>query len=592
MPPIPESTDLLQTIDKIVKESKAVIFSCSSDPLCIQTKELLDGFGEPYVAIDLDGEEYGSALQEALSQKTGVSGVPQLFIDGDFVGAGEDIAVAHRKGKLGQLLSGACCYDYDLVVIGGGSGGLAASKEAARLGKKVAVCDFVKPTPVGTSWGLGGTCVNVGCIPKKLMHRAALLGQNIEDATKFGWDIPVVKFQWEVMVGNVRDYIASLNWKYRISLRENKVDYLNAFAVFEGPHKLKVTDKKGKEKFITSSEFILAMGERPKYPDIPGAREFAITSDDLFFLPYCPGKTLVVGASYVALECAGFLRGIGMDVTVMVRSILLRGFDQDMAEKIGDYMAKEGIKFLRPCIPTRVEMIEEGTPGKLRVTAVMDGTEVVDEYNTVLFAVGRESCTQGLGLEKVGVVVNPKNKKVPAINEQTNVEHIYAIGDVLEGRPELTPVAIQAGTLLARRLYGGANTQCDYTNVPTTVFTPIEYGCIGYSEEDAISKFGEENIEIFHANFTPLEWTLPKRGTDLAYLKVVCLIPEQDRIVGFHYLGPDAGEVTQGFATAIKLGATKSDLDATIGIHPTCAELFTTLTVTKRSGSDTKQGGC
>lgn len=205
---------------------------------------------------------------------------------------------------------------------------------------------------------------------------------------------------------------------------------------------------------------------------------------------------------------------------------------------------------------------------------------------------GREPCTSGLGLAEAGVRANPKTGKLPTVNEQTNVPHIYAVGDVLEGRPELTPVAIQAGILLARRLYDGSDVQCDYTNVPTTVFTPIEYGCIGYSEADAIAKFGEDNIEVFHANFTPLEWTLPKRGTDAGYLKIVCLIPERNRILGFHYLGPNAGEVTQGFATAMKLNATKADLDATIGIHPTCAELFTTLTVSKRSGGSTTAGGC
>lgn len=592
MPPIHNGTDVRDTIEKIIKGNKVVIFSASGDPACAQTKEIFSSLNEPYLAIEVDEEEYGPSVQEALTEKTGLAGVPQVFVGGELIGGSDDTAAAHSAGTLGQLLSTGDAYDYDLVVIGGGSGGLAASKEAAKFGKRVAVCDFVKPTPKGTSWGLGGTCVNVGCIPKKLMHQAALLGQGIKDSTNFGWQTQDVQFKWDTMRGNVRDYIASLNWKYRVSLREAKVDYLNAYAQFVDPHKLKLTDKKGKEKFITSHSFLLAMGERPRYPDIPGAKEYAITSDDLFFHPHCPGKTLVVGASYVALECAGFLRGIGLDVTVMVRSILLRGFDQDMAERIGDYMAAEGVRFFRPCVPTKLELVEQGSPGRVRVYANADGAEIVEEFNTVLFAVGREPCTHSLGLAEAGVRVNPKTGKLPTVNEQTNVPHIYAVGDVLEGRPELTPVAIQAGILLARRLYDGSNVQCDYTNVPTTVFTPIEYGCIGYSEADAIAKFGEDNIEVFHANFTPLEWTLPKRGTDAGYLKIVCLIPERNRILGFHYLGPNAGEVTQGFATAMKLNATKDDLDATIGIHPTCAELFTTLTVSKRSGGSTTAGGC
>ncbi|KAL1435698.1 hypothetical protein MTO96_010484 [Rhipicephalus appendiculatus] len=573
MPPIHNGTDPKDTIEKIIKGNKVVIFSASGDPTCAQTKEIFTSLNEPYVSIEVDDEGYGPPIQEALSQRTGLSGVPQVFVGGELLGGSEDTASALKKGTLGQLLTTGISYDYDLVVIGGGSGGLAASKEAAKLGKKVAVCDFVKPTPKGTTWGLGGTCVNVGCIPKKLMHNAALLGQGIHDSKSFGWEMQDVKFKWETMRGNIRDYIASLNWKYRVSLREAGVDYMNAYAHFMDPHKLKLTDKKGGEKFITSRDFLLAMGERPRYPDIPGAREHAISSDDLFFLPHCPGKTLVVGASYVALECAGFLRAIGFDVTVMVRSILLRGFDQDMAERIGKYMEEEGIRFIRPCVPTKLELIEEGSPGKIRVTANANGTEVVEEFNTVLFAVGARA-------------VHAQPRTGGGWSEREPQEWQAT------GAPELTPVAIQAGILLARRLYGGSDVQCDYTNVPTTVFTPIEYGCIGYSEENAIAKFGEENIEVFHTSFTPLEWTLPKRGADAGYLKIVCLIPENNRILGFHYLGPNAGEVTQGFATAMKLNATKADLDATIGIHPTCAELFTTLTVSKRSGASTKQGGC
>ena len=232
-------------------------------------------------------------------------------------------------------------YDYDIIVIGGGSGGLAASKEAARLGKKVAVCDFVKPSPAGTSWGLGGTCVNVGCIPKKLMHQAALLGEALQDAKSFGWEIQeeVMNHNWTKMVEEVQNHIGSLNWGYRVDLREKKVIYLNEYAQFVDNHKLTTTDKKGQEKTITAEKFILATGGRPRYPDIPGV-EFGISSDDIFSLPHSPGKTLLVGASYIALECAGFLAALGCDTSVMVRSILLRGFDQQMASKIGEYMER------------------------------------------------------------------------------------------------------------------------------------------------------------------------------------------------------------------------------------------------------------
>ena len=363
-------------------------------------------------------------------------------------------------------------FDYDIIVIGGGSGGLSASKEAAMLGKKVAVCDFVKPSPAGSSWGLGGTCVNVGCIPKKLMHQAALLGEAVRDAKSFGWgvDRAQVNHDWAAMVTEIQNHISGLNWGYRVALREKQVTYLNAYAEFVDKNTLKVTDQKGKERVVTAAQFILATGGRPRYPDIPGVR-LGISSDDIFSLPHSPGKTLLVGASYIALECAGFLTGLGCSATVMVRSILLRGFDQQMAGKIGEYMEEHGVNFVRECVPTKIEKVEEGTPGKLKVTAVYnDGTEFVEEFNTVIFAIGRDACTANMGLETVGVALNPKNGKVLHNElERTSVDNIYAVGDVLDGKPELQPTAVQAGKLLARRLAGTSEVTTDYVNVCTTV---------------------------------------------------------------------------------------------------------------------------
>uniref|UniRef100_A0A8C6UJ69 thioredoxin-disulfide reductase (NADPH) n=1 Tax=Neogobius melanostomus TaxID=47308 RepID=A0A8C6UJ69_9GOBI len=462
---------------------------------------------------------------------------------------------AHKDGSLQQLLSGEKeNYDYDLIVIGGGSGGLACSKEAAGLGKKVMVLDYVVPTPKGTTWGLGGTCVNVGCIPKKLMHQTALLSTALKDARKFGWEFD------EKGEGST-------------GLRS----YVNAYAEFVEPHKIKATNKRGKETFYTSERFVLATGERPRYLGIPGDKEYCITSDDLFYLPHCPGKTLVIGASYVALECGGFLAGLGLDVTVMVRSILLRGFDQDMANRAGEYMEGHGVKFLRQYVPTKIEELEAGTPGRLKVTAKSTETDEIfeGEYNTVLIAVGRDACTDKIGLDKAGVKVNAKNGKIPVNDEeQTNVPHIHAIGDILEGKWELTPVAIQAGKLLARRLYAGSKLKCDYVNVPTTVFTPLEYGSCGLSEERALELYGEENLEIYHSQFWPLEFTVPGRDNNKSYAKIICNKLDNERVIGFHYLGPNAGEVTQGFGAAIKCGVTKELLDVTIGIHPTCAEVI------------------
>ncbi|XP_067855450.1 thioredoxin reductase 1, cytoplasmic-like [Heptranchias perlo] len=487
-------------------------------------------------------------------------------------------------------------YDYDLIVIGGGSGGLAASKEAAKYGKKVLVLDYVTPTPLGTTWGLGGTCVNVGCIPKKLMHQAALLHQSLQDARQFGWTFEEqVHHDWAKMKEAIHNYIGSLNWGYRVALRDNDVTYVNAYGEFVGPHKIKATNKKGKETFYTAKTFIVATGERPRYLGVPGDKEHCITSDDLFSLPYCPGKTLVVGASYVALECAGFLAGLGLDVTVMVRSILLRGFDQQMANQIGDHMESHGVKLIRQFVPSKIEQIEPGAPGKLKVTAqsASSSETIEEEYNTVLLAVGRDACTKNIGLEKLGVKVNEKSGKIPVNEvEQTNVPYIYAIGDILDGKLQLTPVAIQAGRLLARRLYGGSAVKCDYVNVPTTVFTPLEYGACGYSEERALETYGKENVEVYHGYFWPLEWTIPSRDNNQCYAKVICNKQDHNRVIGFHVLSPNAGEITQGFAAAIKCGMTKEQLDSTIGIHPVCAEIFTTLSITKQSGGNVQQSAC
>uniref|UniRef100_A0A7S2NDE8 thioredoxin-disulfide reductase (NADPH) n=1 Tax=Haptolina brevifila TaxID=156173 RepID=A0A7S2NDE8_9EUKA len=488
---------------------------------------------------------------------------------------------------------------YDLLVIGGGSGGLQCSKVAAKLGKKVACCDFVKPSPAGTTWGLGGTCVNVGCIPKKLMHQAALHGKAIKDSKSFGWDTAdQVKHSWTEMVTNVQMHVKSLNFGYRADLMSNQVKYLNAFATFLDPHTVQAVDKKGKITHVTADQFVVCTGGRPRYPDIPGAKEHCITSDDVFALKSAPGKTLVVGASYVALECAGFIHGVGFETQVMMRSIPLRGFDQQMAGIIKNDMAKEGINFIEGAVPTSVEKLENGM--KKVHWQYKDGSVGSDEYDTVMFAVGRDVCTGGMGLDKAGVQVNPKTGKIPTVNEQTNVPHIYAIGDVIDGDAlsppsaltELTPVAIQAGKLLAQRLYGGDSAQMNYQNVPTTVYTPLEYGAIGYSEEDAEKKFGSGRIEVYHTYFTPLELTLPHRGENACYAKLICDKEDSERVLGLHVCGPSAGEMTQGFAVAIKLGATKADFDDTVGIHPTNAEQFTTIHVTKSSGASAETTGC
>jgi thioredoxin reductase (NADPH) len=399
-----------------------------------------------------------------------------------------------------------------------------------------------------------------------------------------------VNFSWEKLVTAVQDHIGSLNWSYRVALKDKNVDYQNSYATFIDPHTIKATTKRGKSTTYTSKYFVIATGGRPKYPDIPGAKEYCITSDDIFSMQTAPGKTLIVGASYIALECAGFLHGLGFDATVMVRSIFLRGFDQQMANKVADHMLAEGVKFIREAVPTKIEKLDDG---KLVVTYSGPNGEQDEIFDTVMFATGRDVCTTEIGLDKAGVEIDKRSLKVFTNDaDQTNVPHIFAIGDILLNKPELTPMAIQSGQLLAARLFGGATELADYNNVATTVFTPMEYGCVGLSEEAAVEKFGEDDVEIFHGNFTPLQFTVPHRDANTCYAKMICVKSQDNRLVGFHLFSPDAGEITQGFAVAFKLGARVNHIHRLVGIHPTSAEAFTTLTITKSSGEDINAKGC
>ncbi|GAB5367395.1 hypothetical protein AAMO2058_001226500 [Amorphochlora amoebiformis] len=486
-------------------------------------------------------------------------------------------------------------YDYDLFIIGGGSGGLACSKAAAEAGVKVAVADFVRPSPSGTTWGLGGTCVNVGCIPKKLCHTAALLGESLHDARKYGWKVDEkTPHIWETLITNVQKHIESLNEGYEDQLKDKNVEYINAFASFVNPHAVQLKYGWGKDAKVetkTARRFVIACGGRPRYPEGPGLQEYSISSDDIFSMKKPPGKTLVIGASYVALECAGFIAGLGYDVTVMVRSIFLRGFDQQMANKIGDYMETHNTKFLRGFTPTKCEKLSNG---KLKVTYEPKGGGKAEEMvvDTLLMAIGRVPETKLLNIDKLGVKLDKGGKILTAPNEQSSVPHIYAIGDVASDKLELTPVAIQAGKLLAARLFKRSQTLMNYHLVPTTVFTPLEYGAIGLAEEDAKKTYGEENIEVYHATYRPLEMFVAERMQTDCYVKLVCNKLKSEAVVGFHILGPHAGEVTQGFAVAMRKGATKEDFDMTVGIHPTVAEELTTLDITKSSGVSAMKSGC
>jgi len=507
-------------------------------------------------------------------------------------------------------------FDYDFLVIGGGSGGLACAKEASKLGARVCLCDFVTPSPAGTRWGLGGTCVNVGCIPKKLMHRAALLHEDAKELPFFGWEAaggvagpageppsPDLSLRWSQLVSNVQDHIAGLNYGYKGELTDHTITYRNAKAALTGtPHEVRLTDKQGKVSTVTAARVVVAVGGRPRALACPGA-ELAISSDDIFQLKSAPGNTLIVGAGYIALETAGFLAGLGFQVTLMVRSILLRGFDRECVVMIEKDLVRRGVTILPQSTPVSVEEVPADadaasassaappTPRRRVTWRGEDGTETTAEFDTVFAAIGRNPDTRALGLDAAGVETS-RSGKVVCTDEQSSVPHVFAIGDVVEGRPELTPVAIQAGRLLARRLFGGSTIGFDYRCIATTVFTPLEYGVIGMAEEEAEEALGADNVDAYLSKYKPLEWTLNYyRDKEVSFAKVVVDLRD-DRIVGLHYLGPNAGEVTQGFAAAMRMGLTLTALRDTVGIHPTTAEEFTMLEVSRSSGAPIEKGSC
>ncbi|KAI0989440.1 hypothetical protein GJ496_009548 [Pomphorhynchus laevis] len=622
------NSKIADRIEALIEEHPIFIFGKSFCPYCKKVEALFKSLGKKYGLLDLDLDPDGKAIQDELIIKTAQRTVPNVFIRNLHIGGCDRLTTLVKSGKLDSLLDSKppvqfmvgdvkteqlpdTSNEYDLIIIGGGSGGNACVKEAANLGAKVCVLDFVKPTPMGTTWGYGGTCVNVGCIPKKLMHQAALIGEYIKDAESFGYEIDhsKVNFDWAKLVSAISDHIHSLNFNYRLKLRAAKVTYMNAFAEFIDPFRLKCVDKKGAVSVIAGKKFVIACGGRPNYPGIPGDKEYCITSDDLFWLPYHPGKTLIVGASYIALECAGFLKELGCDVTLMVRSIFLRGFDQDMAERLGSYIERLGVKIIRTCVPEKVECITPGKPGELRVHfKYLETNEIKsDQFNTVIFAIGRQPCLKDLHLERSGVQVSPLSHKVITMNEKSSVDHIYALGDcahenrqMLSKPLELTPVAIKSGLAIAKRLFGSQPSfKVDYSFIPTVVFTPLEYGTVGLSEDDARALY-KDRIEIYHSEVLPFEWIIPHRDADSCYMKLIALKdedetktgPEHELIVGFHYLGPHAGELTQGFALALKKNSTKADFDNVIGIHPTTAESFTKLSITKSSGEQISASGC
>lgn len=481
--------------------------------------------------------------------------------------------------------------EFDLVIIGGGSGGLAMARESSKLGINICIFDYVEPSPYGTKWGLGGTCVNVGCIPKKLMHKASLLGEEYNYMEKYGWKTKdEITNNWNVLKNNINDYISSLNWSYRSGLKKMGVTYINKKVQFNSDKNIIYTTKNGVKIRVIGKYYVIATGGRPNIPDIPG-KELGITSDDIFKLDNAPGDTLVIGGSYVALECAGFLSGLGHKTDIMIRTIPLRGFDQDMANKIVNSMKKQkNLNFIYQNIPVRLEKKND----KIVVYYKNNNTGEVNSsiYQTVLFAIGRKINTKELKLDNLDFIENGKVKVDE--NYQTNIDNIFCIGDAVENSLELTPIAIKEAELLTKFLFIEKkliSIDSIEKYVATTVFTPLEYSFVGLSYEKSMELYSNKEIEIYHSYFTPLENEITETNKNNCYCKII-VHKESDKILGIHLLSPNSGEIIQGFSILVYLGITKKKLDSIVGIHPTIAEIIFNLKTTLSSGLDAKKNGC
>lgn len=443
-------------------------------------------------------------------------------------------------------------FDFDLLVIGAGSGGVRASRMAAQYGARVAVAE---------ERYLGGTCVNVGCIPKKLFVYAAHVAEELAHAAGYGWEVPTARFDWRRLLENKDAEIDRLNGIYADLLDRAGVTRIEGRARFVDPHTLEVGERR-----ITADQVLVATGGWPEVPEIPG-RELAITSNEAFFLERLPERVVVVGGGYIGVEFAGIFHQMGAQVTQLYRGpLFLRGFDDDVREHVADELRKKGID-LR--FETNVTRLERGKDGRIRAHLTDGG---VLEADQVLFATGRRPLTADLDLEAAGVKTDARGAIPVDPCSRTNVPHIWAVGDVTD-RIQLTPVAIHEAMAFARTVFGGEPTPPDHQDVASCVFSQPPIGTVGLTEAEARERFGR--VDVYRDRFRPLKHTLS--GSDERALVKLLVEPESGRVVGLHMVGPDAGEIVQGFAVAIKCGATKAQLDATVGIHPTSAEEFVTL---------------
>ena len=444
--------------------------------------------------------------------------------------------------------------DFDLIVIGGGSGGLAHAQRAAEYGVKVAVIE---------SGRLGGTCVNVGCVPKKLMWYSAHHAHQMHLAGGYGFDVTVNGHYWAELKENRDAYIQRLNGIYENNLNRRDVAFIPGYASFTDPRTISVDGKT-----CTADRFCVATGGYPIVPRIPGA-EHGITSDGFFELEQRPEKVALVGSGYVAAELAGVFNGLGSDTTVLVRKDgILREFDQMLREELELTMEKTGISLETGVVPRELHKNIDG------LKLVADDGRAFGNYDAVVWAVGRAPNTGSLNLEAAGVETDAEGFIPTDKWQNTNVGHITAIGDVT-GRDALTPVAIAAGRRLADRLYHGmTDRRLEYHTIPTVIFTHPPIGTVGLTEAKALEKYGDD-VKVYSSRFTPMQYAFSNERI-LTSMKLI-VTGEDERIVGCHIIGDGADEMLQGFAVAIRMGARKQDFDDTVAIHPTSAEELVTM---------------
>lgn len=442
-------------------------------------------------------------------------------------------------------------FDYDFFVIGAGSGGVRAARRAAHHGARVAVAE---------DKALGGTCVNVGCVPKKLFVYAAEFSHALADARGYGWAPAQPGFNWATLRDNKTNEIIRLNGIYEKLLKDSGADILTGRARLIDPHTVAVGDRHYRARHI-----LIATGGRPFVPDFPG-REHTICSNEAFYLPRLPETIVIVGGGYIAVEFAGIFNGLGVKTHLVYRGdLFLRGFDQDVREALATEMGKRGIQLHFNEDIERIDPTADGFRARLRRGGDLDA-------GLFMYATGRRANTEGLGLERTKVRLDARGAIEVDADFRTAEPSIYALGDVI-GRVELTPVAIREAMVLTENLFGEGGAVMSYDNIPSAVFSQPSIGSVGLTEAQARERYA--NVRIFKSSFRPMKATLGG-GDERALMKLV-VNGDNDRVLGCHMLGDHAGEIIQGFAVAVRMGATKADFDRTIGIHPTAAEEFVTL---------------